>query len=103
MVSHASVGSLGIATYRILFVKVSPCGWLLILGINVKNVIFHLYLQATNWVKSRYGENFLLIMICLSIFGVTFVLSQLTGAGRVSESATFNRCMGQSSATEVGN
>ena len=96
--SYASVGSLGIALYRVLYFKVSTFKQVVIMGTDDTNTNVNIF-QATNWVKSV--ETVLLMMMISSIFGITVLLSLSTGAGRAAGSTVFNRCLGQTSSIEV--
>ena len=94
---------LQLAAWEYQFIDCFTLRWIpaksLLLGMLVTQYYLHYFFQATNWVKSR--ETVLLMIISISIVGMTGLLSLSTGAGRAAGSTVFNRCLGQTSAMEV--
>jgi hypothetical protein len=69
MVTNMTIGGLGISYYRVLYVK------------------------ASNWVKYKFGEKHLLLLILFCGFFSTFIFTIIFGSGQGSR-ANLNMCLG---------
>ena len=63
--------------------------------------MFSKYFQATNWVRTTFGETLVLLLIGLGGLVLAGLLSYASGARRVAASSTFNGCLGHTSQFEV--
>ena len=77
MIIYLTAGSLGLAYYRLLYVK------------------------FPHWVKFSIGENCLLCVISTSGFGISLLSTLLFGKGHAKSRAALNLCLGRSSYISV--